>query len=307
MKAVKMFLARGQSAWDKRKFFSSFSHQRLNVEYPFNFKSWLVGFTDGDGTFSIARQNNKWSLNFQIGQNTINAQILYYIKQELQVGSVNLDKKNSMIYYRVRDRKKLKTYIFPIFDTYPLLTTKYFYYMRFKKAYKILENQFLSKNEKDILMFALLKEHPHPTYISPALNSNIDFCKSWVIGFIEAKGSFYIVKKDINRYAHGFAISQKLDKLLLEYLQKLFHISAKVKFNIANNFFLLDTTSSRSIQNIIKYCTGWLKSHKSYNFVIWSKTFNKKENFENLKKVQQLLRDVRKNKIEEDNGIVRTI
>jgi hypothetical protein len=69
----------------------------------------------------------------------------------------------------------------------------------------------------------------------------------------------------------------------------------------------LDTTNSRSIQNIIKYCDGWLKSHKSYDFSIWSKSFNKKENFENLKKVQQLLRDIRKNKIEEDNGIVRTI
>jgi len=32
------------------------------------FSQWLVGFTDGDGTFSVARQNGTWSLIFKLGQ-----------------------------------------------------------------------------------------------------------------------------------------------------------------------------------------------------------------------------------------------
>ena len=58
--AVKMFLTRGQSAWDKLNY-STLSHQRLNVMQPKNdeFKQWLVGMTDGDGSFSVLRQNDK--------------------------------------------------------------------------------------------------------------------------------------------------------------------------------------------------------------------------------------------------------
>lgn len=40
---------------------SNISHQRLNVMQPKNeeFKQWLVGMTDGDGSFSIISQNDK--------------------------------------------------------------------------------------------------------------------------------------------------------------------------------------------------------------------------------------------------------
>ena len=43
--------------------YSSLTHQRLNVMQPkneeFEFKKWLVGMTDGDGSFSILNQNGK--------------------------------------------------------------------------------------------------------------------------------------------------------------------------------------------------------------------------------------------------------
>ena len=43
--------------------YSTLSHQRLNVMQPkneeFEFKEWLVGMTDGDGSFSILNQNGK--------------------------------------------------------------------------------------------------------------------------------------------------------------------------------------------------------------------------------------------------------
>lgn len=73
-KKVKMLLTWGILAW-----VNNFTHQRLNVEQPFKkysinknsittlalnqnkelFYQWLVGFTDGDGSFSIASQNGK--------------------------------------------------------------------------------------------------------------------------------------------------------------------------------------------------------------------------------------------------------
>jgi hypothetical protein len=73
---VKMFQTWGQFARVS-------TLQRLNIEYPNYFEQWLVGFTDGDGTFKINldKKRNKWSFSFQIGQHKKNVQLLYLIKK----------------------------------------------------------------------------------------------------------------------------------------------------------------------------------------------------------------------------------
>ena len=48
------------------------------------FYQWLVGFTDGDGSFSIIRQNSTWNLTYILGQSTYNLRILHYIKKRLK-------------------------------------------------------------------------------------------------------------------------------------------------------------------------------------------------------------------------------
>ena len=131
---VRMLSTRGQYAWGQdvgvvangAKYYSSSSHQRLNVEHPSSswFCQWLVGVTDGDGSFSVIRQNGKWNLAFQIGQSSYNLRLLYYIKRMLGVGSVTVEQKTGMASYRIRDRRALAISIFPLFDRYPLLTTK---------------------------------------------------------------------------------------------------------------------------------------------------------------------------------------
>src|SRR5438270_3871056 len=121
---VKTVFTRGQFAWEKGREFSTSSHQRLNVEHPNDefFKQWLIGLTDGDGSFSIANQNGKWSLAFKIGQSIYNLRALYYIKSQLGYGSINVEKATRMANFRIRDRKVLINVIFPIFDKFPLLT-----------------------------------------------------------------------------------------------------------------------------------------------------------------------------------------
>ena len=67
-----------------------------------------------------------------------------------------------MVNYRLRDRKKLAEIIFPILDKYSLLTSKYFSYLKFKEAYRILEDTNITKSQKDNLMFDLIKKVPYP-------------------------------------------------------------------------------------------------------------------------------------------------
>jgi hypothetical protein len=40
--------------------------------------------------------------------------------------------------------------------------------------------------------------------------------KYWLIGFTEAEGSFYLVKKGPQRMVHAFEITQKLDLIVIE-------------------------------------------------------------------------------------------
>jgi hypothetical protein len=125
-----------------------------------------VGMTDGDGTFHLAYQNGKWNLVYKISLSRYNLRLLYYIKKELGVGSVNKD--NLKGQFVIRDRKKLANVIFPIFDKYSLLTSKLFDYIKLKKAYDILENIHFSKNEKDLFLLELKKEIVPTNYVSNA-------------------------------------------------------------------------------------------------------------------------------------------
>ena len=303
---VIMFISRRQYAWVNNIFYST--HQRLNEEYLNKknniwFEQWLVGVTDGDGTFSIVRQNEKWSLAFKITQSRYNLRLHYYIKKELGVGSVIRD--NTKGQYFIKDRKKLNTIIFPIFDKYPLLTSKMFNYERFKQAYFILENDSLTKDEKDEKLFQLKNKVMPENYISPAwknaclpLQSVNDIynvmTKPWLVGFIEAEGSFYLVSKDATRIVHGFGLTQKLDSIVLQSIGLILHIPTKVKFKSNHNHYILDTTNSRAIENIIKYFKDTMKGMKSVEYRIWSRSYGKhKGDFIELSKIRDILRKLR--------------
>jgi LAGLIDADG endonuclease len=306
---VKMWLTWGEFAWIKK-----IIHQRLYVEYPFQFSNnittqswdhnknlfyhWLVGFTDGDGTFSISNSKGKWSLTYKISQHVYNIRILYFIKNQLGVGKISKETNTNMVSYRIRDRKKLAEKIFPIFDTYPLLTSKYFNYLKFKEAYSILEENNLTRIEREGLMLNLIKKLPSSNYISPAwkkvnnIVSNTSdairiMSKSWLIGFTEAEGSFYLVNKTKDRIVHGFEITQKLDLIVLSAIGYILGIKTVSK----KRYFTVVTTNSRSIENIITYYSNTMKGMKSFEFRVWSRSYVKhKGNFFKLNDIRNKIR-----------------
>ena len=311
---VKMCMSRGQCAWliNKRLFIS---HQRLNEEHHkadnnnlLSFKQWLVGFTDGDGNFSITNQGDKWGLAFKLTQSRYNLRILNYIKKELGVGSITKDDTKAQFF--VRDRKVIESVIIPIFDTYPLLTTKHFDYIKFKKALSILNNSNFSKEEKHIKLSNLKKTKVENGYVSPSwsnvnlplstVNSvNKIMSKSWLVGFIEAEGSFYLVGKDSNRIVHGFGLTQKLDEIVLQAIALMLHINTSVRYKELHNHYILDTTNSRAIENIIDFFKGTMKGVKSLEYRIWDRSYVKnKGNYKELYKIRNMVRNLRKNLLE---------
>jgi hypothetical protein len=123
--------------------------------------------------------------------------------------------------------------------------------------------------------------------------------KPWVIGFIEAEGSFYLVSKDFNRIVHAFGLTQKLDSVVLESIRLILHISSSVKFKEIHNYYILDTTNSRSIENIIDYFNNQMKGIKSLEYKIWARSYKKyKGNYDKLSNVRDIIRKIRKTLLE---------
>lgn len=328
----------GQLAWE------NFSHQRLyteslNTNYiknnylhdhsksvnrfkyyenKENFYQWLVGFTDGDGCFCISKSSKvnsrlSWNLRFKISQSSYNLRALYYIKRELGVGTISIDTKYNMAHFVISNRNIINSVIIPIFDKYPLLTSKQFSFQKLKKAYLILTNSTLSKEEKDNLLIILINESIPLNYISPVwkkISYKIDntfeaksvMSKYWLIGFVEAEGSFYLVSKSPTRIVHAFEVTQKLDLLVTTSIAKILGITVKKK----KLYNTVVTTNSRAILNIVNYFEKTMKGMKALEFRIWSRSyFKNKGNYYALLKIREKLRNIRSIRLDNNGKIIQ--
>jgi len=288
------------------------SHQRLNKEDLNNnrnlFEQWLVGIVDGDGTFSIYNNGNKWNLTFKIDQSRYNLRLLFYIKTRLGVGKVK--QSGNFSSFVIRDRKILSKYVFPIFDKYSLLTSKQYNYLKFRKAFSILEDSNLNNSQKNIQLLDIYRKAIPLNYISPIWITEKDntiiksvMTKSWLVGFIEAEGSFYIVNKEPQRLVHGFGLTQKLDPIVLEHIGSILGIPTKIQKKL--NHYSLDTTNSRAVENIISYFNNTMKGMKSVEYRIWARSYVKsKGNFSQLLKIRDLIRGLKKKLSNVDDFVV---
>lgn len=209
-----------------------------------------------------------------------------------------------MAHFRIRDRKVLESVIFPIFDKYPLLTSKQFNYLKLKEAFLILSLPTLSNSEKDTLLENIVNRELPVDYISPIwsiIHNKVSDCasaslvmsKAWLVGFTEAEGSFYLVKKDPTRLVHAFEVTQKLDVIVLNSIQRLLGISTQIQFKKAG-YFSLATTNSRAIENLIEFFHNTMKGLKSVEYRIWARSYNKhKGEFFKLDLIRNQMRTLR--------------
>lgn len=97
---------------------------------------WIVGFTDGEGCFSISIFKNKtsqflWQImpEFVLTQGESSLSSLQLVKNYFQVGHLYVNKRydnhrEHLYRYCVRNRNDLTTVIIPFFQKYPLKTAK---------------------------------------------------------------------------------------------------------------------------------------------------------------------------------------
>nr|NP_861473.1 maturase [Kazachstania servazzii]CAD23428.1 maturase [Kazachstania servazzii] len=313
---------------------------KMNNSY-FNMKEWLVGMTDGDGTFNVYTnmENKKIIFTYKISLTNKNMELLYKIKEYLGIGTINMDK--NMVSYLIRDKKDLMNIVMPIFDKYPLLTSKRFNYLKFKECLMISNNNMIHQVDKINIINNIKNRSMNENYMSDVwenimltenmllnrLDSNLlmDYpmqktmgenkqfiskinnimTKSWIIGFIEAEGSFFITKKTTSRYVHSFGVTQKLDPIILLSMKYLWDINSSVQLrnpkNSQGTYYKLETTNTKNIETIIKYFRysnykSVFLGMKSFEYRIWTRTYLKYKNDPiKLMEAQNLMRRYRKN------------
>ena len=271
-----------------------------------NINEWLVGITDSNGIFNIYINNNKIIFTYKISLIINNIQLLYKIKNYLKIGSINYT--NNIVIYLINNNNDLLNIILPMFDKYKLLTSKRFNYLLFKKCLLINNNNNFNQLLKINLINNIINNNNNNNYnnnyisdswyniyknyknininnikiINNILENNLliinkIITKSWLIGYIETKSSFKLIKKD-NKIIHYFNINIiKLDYIVIYSIKLLLNI------NININNYKLELFDNKSIEYIINYLKfnnhkSRLLGIKSYEYLIWKRSYYKYKN-----------------------------
>ena len=231
------------------------SSQRLNTEDLI----WLVGFTEGDGCFSVTKNGDSVNYEFSIEVSIRDIQLLYKIKRLLKVGSITTRTRKSnpsnkdleFARLKISSKPDLINIILPIFSKYEMLTSKKNKFIYFKEC--LISNVIYFKD------LPLYVENKTPIFKDIQALLNVSYFDSWLVGFIEAEGCFstYLATGETNKTC-SFSLSQTHEKQILDAIQKKFKLKSKVNAvvfpNSPNNIaYSINTASSHGVHNIVTF------------------------------------------------------
>lgn len=206
---------------------------------------WLCGFIQGDGSFVIRKTRTEFII--YISQSIEDLRVLHLIKDFLKVGNIRLQSKKKMAHWYVQKQEDI---------IYVLKNLKgCFFSSKLDKYYL-----FLNKFELNV----------------KCLDNFLSFSNSWLIGFIEADGSFYasFCKNKKMRLGYQlqlrFAITQK-DLYVIKPIASLFN--KKVKYN-KKGFYYFIITDMKNLEKLINYVDNYkFFSKKALSYKKWKKLY----------------------------------
>jgi hypothetical protein len=157
------------------------------------FLYWFSGFTDAEGNFLISIDRQYVRFRFKISLHIDDVEVLNTIKSNLNVGTVTLESSRNRCSYIVQDYGQIKSVICPIFNAFPLHTSKRLDFENFFQAVFIKDNKKLSN--KDMSKIVSLKNTMNTKreiFTYNTTKSQIIINPNWFIGFIEGEGTFGI-------------------------------------------------------------------------------------------------------------------
>jgi len=237
--------------------------------------------------------------NFYITQSYYNLITLQYIQQTLTVGHITYTKTDGTR-YQVQNVSELIDVIIPILDYYPLFTWRYARYLIFKESLMVRNVSFFQDKtqlmELKHLLNLTMTDPSYDSYIAPTFDTKKP-SKSWIVGFVEAEGTFGIKKKRNNFYDHYFYLPQTKDMHLLQFIKETLGITTKINLNKNTNCHYLLTTNKSNIEFIISYFDSCLVGPKAVEFIMWKESYFKyrlTNQHINIYETQQQMQELRR-------------
>ncbi len=217
---------------------NNFNYKNLSVQLEVfkNHPSFIAGFTDGEGCFTLGLSPSKVQALFQINLQKGDKALLENIQKALGVGHIS-PMGDSAYKYQVGAIKDLAIRI-KYFDSYRLITNKRADYLLFKQAVSLIaaKKHLSQEGFKELLaikaslnqgLSSKLQE-AYPGIVPfprPSVDTQIISDPYWLAGFVNAEGCFSIDLRKASAYKSGyqvrlrFRISQHIrDHLLMQSL-----------------------------------------------------------------------------------------
>ncbi len=228
---------------------------RLNTP-NFFWLTWFVGFTEGDGSFIIAKRND---IHFCIVQDTKDIQVLYMIKEVLGFGKV-IKQGVTTSRYIVQDKKGL--YLLSLLFNGNLVTKKK------QISFKVFNSAFNKYSSKGKLLFENIIYNS--SIIIPTLEDG------WISGFTDAEGCFSVtIYSKHNGFSILFDIAQK-EKLVLELLFNLFKVGIIRKHSLGEDIFYYRVNGLLNTSSLFTYYDKHtLRTKKLKSYLLWRNLHSK--------------------------------
>lgn len=246
---------------------------------------WLVGFVEGDGSFSVNKNGKYIKYEFAIETHINDIQLLYKIKSILNgLGSITTRKRTNteLARLKISSKNDLKRIIIPIFDKYGMLTSKQYDYLYFRDC--LLRN---------IIYYEHLPFYERPNYTPFNYTMdilNLYYFDAWLVGFIEAESSFstFTALKETNKTCK-FSISQTNGIQIITAIKERLSLNSNPYTNIKTNsgalHSVIETTSVRGVQNVINFMKDTpvkLKGNKRAQYLKWLHELRVNPRYRNL-------------------------
>jgi Cytochrome C and Quinol oxidase polypeptide I/LAGLIDADG endonuclease len=233
------------------------------------FLEWFIGFTEGDGSFILAKRGD---LAFVITQSTFDIQVLNNIKNQLGFGKIIVQSSKQKTHRLIIQDTHNLTLICLLFNGNMIFPSRD---ARFKTFLSFYNEKRLKKN------LSIIK--PLDSHILPSLNDG------WIAGITDAEGCFTSsLLSNSPAFKIRYILTQKwtINKPILEHIQNLFFEKSAIGAVVPHS--QKDTWEYRV--NGLKNCEGLfdyfdqypLFTYKNISYATWKKLHSRLKKGEHL-------------------------
>jgi hypothetical protein len=264
------------SRFNFTNFYSLYTKRFPNTEVPSqSFLEWLIGFTEGDGCFTV---NSRGTAVFVITQSSADEQVLHYIKQNLGFGRV-IKQGPRTSRFVVEDIASVKLLI-AIFNGNLVFPSKQNSFSIFIKAFN---------NRSGVQAVPFISTLVIPT-----------FDDYWLCGFTDAEGCFTCsLLGNSKAYRYRFLIAQlgEINVTVLQHITTL--IGGVVRPHSTSGVYELTVNGIRNMKRVFDYFDNHqLRTKKANSYKLWLEVHTSIVNGEHLSPVS---REVLKTKVNSIN------